>query len=70
MKRLYAPSEFFRIRKLRYLEGRPFMAVISAFAEHAVDRAQPVTVAAVYAQFRDTALAESAIGAIGAQYAR
>ncbi len=47
-----------------YLKG-PFMAVIKAFAQDAVDRAVPLTVAAAYAQCRDAALAESAIGAIG-----
>jgi glutamate--cysteine ligase len=41
------------------------MAVINAFAQDAVDRAEPLTVAAAYAQCRDAALAESAIGAIG-----
>ena len=41
------------------------MAVIKAFAQDAVDRAEPLTVAAAYAQCRDAALAESAIGAIG-----
>jgi gamma-glutamylcysteine synthetase len=41
------------------------MAVINAFAQDAVDRAEPLTVAAAYAQYRDAALAESAIGAIG-----
>ena len=41
------------------------MAVINAFAEDAVDRAEPLTVAAAYAQCRDAALAESAIGAVG-----
>jgi hypothetical protein len=41
------------------------MAVINAFAEDAVDRAEPPTVAAAYAQCRDAALAESAIGAVG-----
>ena len=39
------------------------MAVINAFAQDAVDRAEPLTVAAAYAQCRDAALAESAIGA-------
>ena len=38
------------------------MAVIKAFAQDAVDRAEPLTVAAAYAQCRDAALAESAIG--------
>jgi Glutamate-cysteine ligase family 2(GCS2) len=47
-----------------YLEGG-LMAVINAFAEDAVDRAEPLTVAAAYAQCRDAALAESAIGAVG-----
>jgi hypothetical protein len=47
-----------------YLKG-PFMDVIKAFAQDAVDRAEPLTVAAAYAQCRDAALAESAIGAIG-----
>src|SRR6266487_3136242 len=47
-----------------YLNG-PFMAVINAFAQDAVDRAEPLTVAAAYAQCRDAALAESVIGAIG-----
>jgi hypothetical protein len=41
------------------------MAVINAFAQDAVDRAESLTVAAAYAQCRDAALAESAIGAIG-----
>lgn len=41
------------------------MAVIKAFAQAAIDRAEPLTVAAAYAQCRDAALAESAIGAIG-----
>jgi hypothetical protein len=41
------------------------MAAIKAFAQDAVDRAEPLTVAAAYAQCRDAALAESAIGAIG-----
>src|SRR5258708_36329005 len=41
------------------------MAVINAFAEDAVDRAEPLTVAAAYAQCRGAALAESAIGAVG-----
>ena len=41
------------------------MAVINAFSQDAVDRAEPLTVAAAYAQCRDAALAESAIGAIG-----
>jgi len=41
------------------------MAVINAFAQDAVDRAEPLTVAAAYAQCRDAALAESAVGAIG-----
>jgi glutamate--cysteine ligase len=44
---------------------RPFMAVINTFAQDAVDRAEPLTVAAAYAQCRDAALAESVIGAIG-----
>ena len=47
-----------------YLEGG-LMAVINAFAQDAVDRAEPLTVAAAYAQCRDAALAESAIGAVG-----
>jgi hypothetical protein len=47
-----------------YPEGG-LMAVINAFAQDAVDRAEPLTVAAAYAQCRDAALAESAIGAIG-----
>ena len=38
------------------------MTVINAFAQDAVDRAEPLTVAAAYAQCRDAALAESAIG--------
>jgi glutamate--cysteine ligase len=46
-----------------YLEGG-LMAVINAFAQDAVDRAEPLTVATAYAQCRDAALAESAIGAI------
>ena len=41
------------------------MAAINAFAQDAVDRAESLTVAAAYAQCRDAALAESAIGAIG-----
>ena len=41
------------------------MAVIKAFAQDAADRAEPLTVAAAYAQCRDAALAESAIGVIG-----
>jgi glutamate--cysteine ligase len=41
------------------------MPVINACAQDAVDRAEPLTVAAAYAQCRDAALAESAIGAIG-----
>ncbi len=41
------------------------MAVINAFAQDAVDRAEPLTVAAAYAQCRDAALAESVIGAVG-----
>ena len=41
------------------------MAVIKAFAQDAVDRAEPLTVAAACRHCRDTALAESAIGAIG-----
>ena len=41
------------------------MAVIKAFAQDAVDRAEPLTAAAAYAQCRDAALAESAIGAVG-----
>jgi hypothetical protein len=44
---------------------RPFMAAINTFAQDAVDRAEPLTVAAAYAQCRDAALAESVIGAIG-----
>src|SRR5438552_6006971 len=47
-----------------YLEGG-LMTVINAFAEDAVDRAEPLTVAAAYAECRDAALAESVIGAIG-----
>ncbi len=39
------------------------MAVMNA--QDAVDRAEPLTSAAAYAQCRDAALAESAIGAIG-----
>ena len=46
-----------------YLKG-PLMAVINAFAQDAVDRAEPLTVAAACAQCRDAALAESAIGAV------
>ena len=45
-----------------YQKG-PFMAVINAFAQDAVDRAEPLTVAAAYAQCRAAALAESVIGA-------
>jgi len=41
------------------------MAVINAFAQDAVDRAESLTVAAAYAQCRDEVLAGSAIGAIG-----
>jgi hypothetical protein len=41
------------------------MTVINAFAQDAVDRAEPVTVAAAYAQCRAAALAESVIGAVG-----
>jgi hypothetical protein len=37
-----------------YLEGG-LMAVINAFAEDAADRAEPLTVAAAYAQCRDAA---------------
>jgi glutamate--cysteine ligase len=48
-----------------YVQEAPFTAVINAFAQDAVDRAEPLTVAAAYAQCRDVALAESVIGAIG-----
>ena len=41
------------------------MAVINAFARMPLIGAEPLTVAAAYAQCRDAALAESAIGAIG-----
>jgi glutamate--cysteine ligase len=41
------------------------MAVINAFTQDALDQAEPLTVAAAYAQCRDAALPESAIGAIG-----
>jgi hypothetical protein len=41
------------------------MAVINAFAQDAVDRAEPLTVAAAYAQCRAAALAESVIGPAG-----
>ncbi len=41
------------------------MAVINAFRQDPVDRAEPLTVAAAYSQCRDAALAESVIGAIG-----
>ena len=41
------------------------MAVINAFAQDAVDRAEPLTVAAAYAHCRAAALAESVIGAVG-----
>jgi glutamate--cysteine ligase len=41
------------------------MAVVNAFAQDAVDRAEPLTVAAAYAQCRAAALAESVIGAVG-----
>ena len=41
------------------------MAVIKAFAQDAIDRAEPLTVAAAYAQCRDAALAQSGIGTIG-----
>ena len=47
-----------------YPEGS-FMAVIHAFAQDALDRAEPLTVAAAYAQCRAAALAESVIGAVG-----
>ncbi len=47
-----------------YLEGA-LWPLSNAFAQDAVDRAEPLTVAAAYAQCRDAALAESAIGAIG-----
>ena len=40
-------------------------SALGAFAEDAVDRREPLTVAAAYAQCRDAALAESVIGAIG-----
>ena len=46
-------------------EKGAFMAVIYAFAQDAVDRAEPLTVAAAYAQCRAAALAESVIGAVG-----
>ncbi len=46
------------------LEG-PFMAVINAFAQDAVDRAEPLTVEAAYAQSCSLALAESAPGTVG-----
>jgi glutamate--cysteine ligase len=48
-----------------YLEGAPVAAVINAVAQDAADRAEPLSVAAAYAQCRDAALAESVIGAIG-----
>src|SRR5260221_7358937 len=53
-------------RRIRLLlpEGA-VMAVINAFAQDAVDRGEPLTVAAAYAQCRAAALAESVIGAIG-----
>jgi glutamate--cysteine ligase len=41
------------------------MAVTKAFAQDALDRAEPLTVAAAYAQCRAAALAESVIGAVG-----
>jgi hypothetical protein len=41
------------------------MAVIPAFAQDALDRAEPLTVAAAYAQCRAAAVAESMIGAVG-----
>jgi glutamate--cysteine ligase len=41
------------------------MAVINAFARDVVDRAEPLTVDAAYAQCRSAALAESAIGPVG-----
>jgi hypothetical protein len=41
------------------------MAVINAFAQDAVDQAEPLTVAAGYAQCRAAALAESVIGPVG-----
>ena len=44
---------------------RPLMAVVNAFAQDAVDRTEPLTFAAAYAQCRAVALAESVIGAIG-----
>lgn len=47
-----------------YPEGG-LMAVIPAFAQDALDRAEPLTVAAAYAQCRAAALAESVIGAVG-----
>ena len=47
-----------------YPEGS-FMAVIHAFTQDALDRAEPLTVAAAYAQCRAAALAESVIGAVG-----
>jgi hypothetical protein len=47
-----------------YLEGG-LMAVINAFAQDAIDRAEPLTVIAAYAQCRAAALAESVIGAVG-----
>src|SRR5580704_13028309 len=41
------------------------MTAIKALAQDAVDRAEPRTVAAAYAQCRAAALAESVIGAVG-----
>jgi glutamate--cysteine ligase len=46
------------------LEG-PFMAVINAFAQDAVDRAEPLTVDAAYAHSCSVALEESAPGTVG-----
>jgi gamma-glutamylcysteine synthetase len=46
------------------LEG-PLMAVVNAFAKDVVDRAEPLTVDAAYAQSCDAALAESALGTVG-----
>src|SRR5580658_9743697 len=41
------------------------MAIINAFAQDAVDRAEPLSVADAYAQCRAAALAESVIGVVG-----
>jgi hypothetical protein len=43
----------------------PFMAVVNAFAQDAVDHAEPPTIDAAYPHSSDTALAESAVGTVG-----